>query len=94
MPDGHCLENRSGAPATYLTIGTRNSADVIHYPDHDRICHKDGSTRRWTRADGSAVERYVKTAEHNPAPARTLAGASTPSASARRTGDMKGQFDD
>jgi len=39
VPDGHCLENRSDAPATYLTVGTRNHADVIHYPDHDRICH-------------------------------------------------------
>lgn len=57
VPDGHCLENRSGAPATYLTIGTRNRAEVIHYPDHDRICHKYGSARRWTRTDGSAVER-------------------------------------
>ena len=94
VPNGHCLENRSAAPASYLTLGTRNRADVIHYPDHDRICHKDGSARRWTRTDGSAVERYVKAAEHNPASARTLAGASRPSASARRTGDMKGQFDD
>jgi uncharacterized cupin superfamily protein len=56
VPDGHCLENRSDAAATYLTVGTRNRADVIHYPDHDRICHKDGSARRWTRTDGSAVE--------------------------------------
>jgi uncharacterized cupin superfamily protein len=55
VPDGHCLENRSDAPATYLTVGTRNHADVIHYPDHDRICHKDGSARRWTRGDGTAA---------------------------------------
>jgi uncharacterized cupin superfamily protein len=75
MPNGHCLENRSDAPATYLTIGTRNRADVIHYPDHDRICHKDGSARRWTRADGSAVERQVETADHTGAPPQTLAGA-------------------
>jgi len=55
VPNGHCLENRSGADAIYLTVGTRNRADVIHYPDHDRICHKDGSARRWTRGDGTAV---------------------------------------
>lgn len=55
VPNGHCLENRSGADATCLTVGTRNRADVIHYPDHDRICHKDGSARRWTRGDGTAV---------------------------------------
>ncbi len=53
--NGHCLENRSGADAIYLTVGTRNRADVIHYPDHDCICHKDGSARRWTRGDGTAV---------------------------------------
>jgi len=52
---GHCLENRSGADATYLTVGTRNGADTIHYPDHDRACHRDGPTRRWTRGDGTPV---------------------------------------
>lgn len=48
----HCLENRSTAEARYLTIGTRNSQDVIHYPDHDLIAHKDGDARRYTHSDG------------------------------------------
>jgi uncharacterized cupin superfamily protein len=48
----HCLENRSTAEARYLTIGTRNKADVIHYPDHDLIAHKDGAARHFTHADG------------------------------------------
>jgi uncharacterized cupin superfamily protein len=55
VPNGHCLENRSGADATYLTAGTRNRADTIHYPDHDRVCHRDGPTRRWTRGDGTPI---------------------------------------
>lgn len=56
VPNGHCLENRAAADATYLTVGTRNRADIVHYPDHDRVCHKVGATRRWTRGDGTAVE--------------------------------------
>ena len=50
----HCLENRGQADARYLTIGTRNSTDVIHYPDHDLIAHKDGPLRRYTYLDGRA----------------------------------------
>lgn len=49
---GHCLENRSGAEARYLVIGTRAMRDVIHYPDHDLVTQKDGQTRRYTHADG------------------------------------------
>jgi uncharacterized cupin superfamily protein len=33
LPVGHCLENRSDADATYLVVGTRKMADVVHYPD-------------------------------------------------------------
>lgn len=54
--NGHCLENRSGADAIYLTVGTRNCSETVHYPDHDRICHKDGRARHWTRRDGTPVE--------------------------------------
>ncbi|MDZ4095452.1 MAG: cupin domain-containing protein [Paracoccaceae bacterium] len=52
-PVGHCLENRSGAEARYLVIGTRNRIDTFHYPDHDLITHKDGTARRYTHADGT-----------------------------------------
>ena len=55
VPSGHCLENRSGADATYLTVGTRNGADSVHYPDHDCVCHRDGASRRWTRGDGTPL---------------------------------------
>ena len=56
-PVGHCLENRSQTDATYLTIGTRAPTDVIHYPDHDLITHKDGPARRYTQADGTPRPR-------------------------------------
>jgi uncharacterized cupin superfamily protein len=52
-PVGHCLVNRSDAPARYLVIGTRNLRDTIHYSDHDLITHKDGTARRYTQADGT-----------------------------------------
>jgi uncharacterized cupin superfamily protein len=51
-PVGHCLENRSAAPATYLVVGTRRTNDIIHYPDHDLITVKDGPARRYLHADG------------------------------------------
>lgn len=53
QPIGHQLHNKSGADAVYLTIGTRLPRDIIHYPDHDLITHKDGSARRYSYADGS-----------------------------------------
>ena len=49
----HYLENRSDADASYLTIGTRNRLDKIHYPDHNLITHKDGAARRYSQSDGS-----------------------------------------
>ena len=48
-----CLENRSDADASYLTIGARNQLDTIHYPDHNLITHKDGAARRYSQSDGS-----------------------------------------
>ncbi len=51
-PIGHCLENRGTAPARYLVVGTRRATDVIHYPDHDLVTHKDGPARRYFHADG------------------------------------------
>jgi uncharacterized cupin superfamily protein len=57
----HCLENRSRADASYLTIGTRNQADTVHYPDHNFITHKEGAARRRCQSDGSPYpERTLK----------------------------------
>jgi len=59
-PVGHHLENRSTAKASYLTIGTRKTKDVIHYPDHNLISHKDGDARRHTHADGRPFDSGAK----------------------------------
>jgi uncharacterized cupin superfamily protein len=40
---GHCLDNRGDAPAHLFVVGTRSAVDVITYPDHDRVCHRDRS---------------------------------------------------
>lgn len=55
-PVAHCLENRSGADAVYLVVGTRASKGVVHYPDHDVVMHHDGAERRFTRSDGTSIE--------------------------------------
>jgi uncharacterized cupin superfamily protein len=52
MAVGHCMENRSAKAARYLVIGTRKTADIIHYPDHDLITRKDGKARQYLHADG------------------------------------------
>ena len=53
--DGHCLQNRSSAPAELLVVGTRSDEDHGEYPDIDmkfsgarysgkgQYQHKDGS---------------------------------------------------
>lgn len=54
---GHHLENRSGQDASYLTIGTRHKRDVIHYPHHDLITHKNEEALRHTHHDGRPYEK-------------------------------------
>jgi uncharacterized cupin superfamily protein len=34
-PNGHHLENRSSASATFLVAGSRRPGDLVHYPDDD-----------------------------------------------------------
>jgi uncharacterized cupin superfamily protein len=41
-PDGHCLQNRSGADALVLEIGTRIEGDGAYYADIDMISLADG----------------------------------------------------
>jgi uncharacterized cupin superfamily protein len=50
VADGHCIVNRSHAPATLLEVGTRSGDDVCTYSDIDMVidskvgwyAHKDG----------------------------------------------------
>jgi len=60
-PVGHCLENRSGQDARYLTLGTRKRTDVIHYPDHDLITQKDGPARSYLHRDGTSHRKGEST---------------------------------
>lgn len=54
-PAGHCLVNTSEAEARYMVIGTRAAADVITYPDHDRVLRFDraAGTRAYTDLAGA-----------------------------------------
>lgn len=49
--DGHCLRNRSDAPADFLVVGSRDPNDRCHYADVDLVLHPDGAL---TRRDGSS----------------------------------------
>lgn len=40
-PDGHCVTNRSDAPAAYLEIGDRTAGDESFFPDED-VYYRDG----------------------------------------------------
>ena len=53
VPNGHCLINRSEAPATFLVVGSRDPQDRCHYADLDLVRHPGG---RLTRRDGTPAE--------------------------------------
>jgi uncharacterized cupin superfamily protein len=59
---GHCLENRSGADATYLVVGTRAARDRWHYVDHGITGAHDraSGTRSFTGPDGAPIERETR----------------------------------
>lgn len=50
--DGHCLLNRSDAPATYLEVGSRNPADRVVYPDVDMVLER---RLVFARTDGGKI---------------------------------------
>jgi uncharacterized cupin superfamily protein len=55
-PVAHCLENRSNQDAVYLVVGTRAQKGAVHYPDQGVVMHHEGTSRRFTREDGSPIE--------------------------------------
>jgi uncharacterized cupin superfamily protein len=55
VPVGHCLENRSAHPATFLVVGSRSKVGKVHYPDKGIVMHHDEHGRRFTNADGSPL---------------------------------------
>ena len=54
QPDGHCLKNRSAAPARYIVVGGRAPDDVCAYSDVDLIWR--AADNRYTRRDGTPVD--------------------------------------
>ena len=55
MANGHQVVNRSDAPCSFLIVGTRQTQDVIHYPDLGRTLHIDGPTWRVVDRDGEVL---------------------------------------
>ncbi|QYU70120.1 cupin domain-containing protein [Leptolyngbya sp. 15MV] len=53
VPIGHHLENRGGAEARILVVGTRAPVEAITYPHQDRVCHRDRSLPHDVWTDGS-----------------------------------------
>ena len=53
VPVGHFLQNLGTSDARYLVVGTRSAGDIVRYPDHDRMYHRDGSTERFSALDGT-----------------------------------------
>lgn len=55
-PNGHCLQNRSGADATVLEIGTRAPDDATHYSDIDMMAPAGGQPALYTHRDGTPYD--------------------------------------
>lgn len=55
-PDGHHLQNRSDADASFLAIGTRGGDDTCTYSDVDLINHTEGARNWFTLRDGTFVK--------------------------------------
>lgn len=54
--NAHHAVNRSGAPCSYLIVGTRLTHDVCHYPDVGRVLHTEGDRWRLVAADGTVLK--------------------------------------
>ncbi|MHA1537023.1 MAG: cupin domain-containing protein [Alphaproteobacteria bacterium] len=55
-PDGHHLQNRSGAVASFLVAGTRTASDTCTYSDIDLINRTEGKRNWFTLRDGTFVK--------------------------------------
>jgi uncharacterized cupin superfamily protein len=57
---GHCLQNRSDAPASYLVVGTRTTTDRWHYPLKDEHVTRDGAKRTVRNGMGEIIRTYER----------------------------------
>jgi uncharacterized cupin superfamily protein len=55
-PNGHCLQNRSGAPARVLEIGTHVAGDATYYSDIDMMAPPNHQPAPYTHRDGTPYE--------------------------------------
>ncbi|MFO1106134.1 MAG: cupin domain-containing protein [Amaricoccus sp.] len=55
-PVGHHFRNESGAPATFLVVGTRAPAGVCHYSEADLVAMTEGGRAWYARRDGTLVK--------------------------------------
>lgn len=53
VPNGHCLVNKSAAPASYVEIGTRAAEESAEYPDVDLKAEKRGGKWSYMKKDGT-----------------------------------------
>ena len=54
--NGHCLQNRSGAEAVVLEIGTRVAGNAAYYSDIDMMAPAGGKPAQYTHRDGTPYE--------------------------------------
>lgn len=64
-PDGHCLQNHSGAEAIILEIGTRVPTDSAHYSEADMIAPTGGKPAQYTHKDGTPYMDLKRRARHS-----------------------------
>ncbi len=55
VANGHQVVNRSGAPCTYLIVGTRAAVDRVHYSDIDKLYTRENGIATRTRRDGTPL---------------------------------------
>lgn len=60
VANGHCLQNRSDTPATYLVIGTRAKDDICHFPEIDLHYTRKNGQRAMMRKDGTFYPGWPK----------------------------------
>ncbi|HET6184643.1 MAG TPA: cupin domain-containing protein [Acetobacteraceae bacterium] len=58
--DGHCLQNRSGADALVLEIGTRIPDDAAYYPEIDLVAPAGNKPTIYTHRDGTPYEGLTR----------------------------------
>jgi uncharacterized cupin superfamily protein len=58
--NGHHLQNRSNADATFLEMGTRLAGDGAHYPDIDMIVPPRSAPGTYTHRDGTPYPKQER----------------------------------